>query len=99
MSGQSLTRVLVERERLRARIDTQRHDIDRYVAGLEGPAAVIDRLRQAGRFVRSHPRVMAAAVAGAFVLRTRSMLGLAVRAAGVWRLARRAQTLLRHIVY
>ena len=99
MSRQSLNRVLVGRERLRARIDAQRRDVDRYLAGLEGAAAFVDRVRQAGRFIRSHPGLVAAATAGAFALRTRSMLGLAVRTAGLWRLARRAQSLLRYVVH
>lgn len=97
MIGPPLNRVLAERERLRARIHSQRYDVDRYLAGLEGPARFIDRVRQAGRFVRSHPGLVAAAAAGIFALRSRTILGLVARGAGLWRLARGAQALLRYV--
>jgi hypothetical protein len=96
---QPLTRVLVERERLRARIDRQRRDVDRYVAGLAGPAAIIDRVRLAGRFVRRHPGILLSAVAVTVALRARSAAGMVASALGLWRLARRAQVWLRYVGY
>jgi hypothetical protein len=97
MIARPLNRVRAERERLRARIDSQRYDVERHFGGLEAPARFIDRVRQAGRFVRSHPGVVAAAAAGVFALRSRTILGLVARGAGLWRLARGAQALLRHV--
>ena len=94
-----LNRILTQRERLRARIQSQRQDVERYAGGLEAPARLIDRVRQAGRFLRSHPGLVAAAAAGMFALRSRTMLGLVARGAGLWRLARGAQALLRHVAH
>jgi hypothetical protein len=94
-----LTRVLIERERLRARIDRQRRDVDRYVAGLAGPAAIIDRVRSCGRFVGRHPAALLGVVAAGFALRARSAAGLLARGLGLWRLARRAQVWLRYVGY
>ena len=97
MIGRPLNRVLAERERLRARIDSQRYDVERHLAGLEGPARLIDRVRQAGRFVRSHPGLAVAAAGGIFALRSRAVLGLIARGAALWRLARGARALLRYV--
>ena len=96
---ESLARVLIERERLRARIDRQRRDVDRYVAGLAGPATIIDRVRLGACFVRRHPGVLLGAVAAGFALRARSAAGLIARGLGLWRLARRAQVWLRYVGY
>jgi hypothetical protein len=96
MIGRALNGVLTERERLRARIHAQRYDLERYASGLEAPARFIDRVRQAGRFLRAHPGLVAAAAAGIFALRSRTLLGLVARGASLWRLARGAQALLRH---
>ena len=94
-----LTRVLIERERLRARVDRQRRDVDRYVAGLAGPAAIVDRVLLCGRFVRRHPGALLSVVAMGFALRARSAAGLLARGLGLWRLARRAQVWLRYVGY
>ncbi|MGH8666233.1 MAG: YqjK family protein [Burkholderiales bacterium] len=99
MMARSLTRVLVERERLRGRIEGQRREVARYGEGLARPAAIIDRVIQAGRFLRAHPLVVAAAGVAVFALRGRTMLGLATRGFAVWRLARRARALLRSAGY
>jgi len=95
MTEHSLTRLLVQRERLRTRIDGQRQALAHYGCGLVSPAAIADRVVQAGRFVRTHPAVMLPAGIALIVLRGRTMLGLATRGFAVWRLARRAQALLR----
>jgi hypothetical protein len=99
MMERSLTRVLVQRERLRSRIEGQRQDVARYGQGLAAPAAIADRVVEAGRFVRAHPVVVLAAGIAIFVLRGRTMLGLATRGFAVWRLARRAQAFLRYSGY
>ncbi len=99
MMPQSLTQVLLERERLCARIAAQRGDVRRYASGLAGPAAVVDGVCGAVRYVRAHPQVLVAGLAVAFVLRARTMVGLAVRVLGIWRLARRAQALLSIVRY
>jgi hypothetical protein len=97
MMAQSLTRILLERERLCSRIAVQRGDVSRYVSGLAGPAAVIDGVRGAGRYVRRHPQILVAGVAAAFILRARTMFGLTARVFAIWRLARRAHALLRFV--
>ena len=99
MMHDSLTRVLVERERLRTRIEVQRADTERYLKGLAVPMALIDRVRLAARFVRAHPAVLAAAMGSVFALRARSMLSLFARGVGLWRLGVRARQLLRRFGY
>jgi hypothetical protein len=99
MMESALIRVLVERERLRGRIEGQRRDVARYGHGLAKTAAIADRVVEAGRFVRTHPLLVLTAAVPIFVLRGRTMLGLAARGFAVWRLARRAQALLRHAGY
>lgn len=94
-----LIRVLIERQGLRARIDRQRRDVERYVAGLAAPAAVVDRVRFCARFLLRHPGVVLGAVAAGFALRARSAAGLIARGLGLWRLARRAQAWLRDLGY
>lgn len=99
MMQRALTRVLVERERLRARVHAHRGDVAHYSHALQGPAATVDRVMHAGRFVRSHPALVLAAGVAFVAVRGRSMLGLATRGLALWRLARRAQMLLRHVGY
>ncbi|MCC7079784.1 MAG: hypothetical protein IT530_03865 [Burkholderiales bacterium] len=99
MMQTSLTRVLVERERLRGRIEGQRHDLARYARSVEKPAALIDRVLQAGRFLYAHPAVTLAAGAAVLVLRGRTLLGWATRGFAFWRLVRRVRTLLRYAGY
>ena len=95
----SLSRVLVERERLRARIEGQRAELGRHVDGLAVPFALIDRIGEAARFVRAHPGVIVAGFGAALALRARSVLGLLARVAGLWRLGVRARQLLRYAGY
>ena len=97
MTARSLTEVLVRRERLRAGIEDQRRQVTRYTAGLARPIAWLDRIAAAGRCVRSHPMLALAAVAAAAVLRGRALLRLSVRGFALWRLAQRAQSLLRYV--
>lgn len=96
MAG-SLSEVLVKRERLLASIAAQREGVRHAVGGLAGPIALIDRVAQAGRFLRAHPFAVGAAVAVLVAMRTRSLVGLLARGFGAWRLLRRIQSLLaRH---
>ena len=95
----SLTRVLVERERLCARVAAQRTDVGRHIGGLGVPIGMIDRSCAAARFVRAHPSVIVAGFGAALALRARSVLGLVARAAGLWRLGVRVRQLLRYVGY
>ena len=97
MMERSLAAVLVKRERLRARIEDQRRDVARYTSGLASPIAVVDGIVAAGRFLRTHPLAALATVAALVILRGRALLRIAVRSLALWRLARRAQSLLRYI--
>jgi hypothetical protein len=95
----SLTRVLVERERLLARTDQQRLAIANACSGLGKPAALIDSALGCGRFVRGHPAALAAIVGSIIVLRARSILGIVTRGIGMWRLLRRLRSTLRLLGY
>ena len=90
-----LTKVLVERERLLARCALERNAIAGAYRNLSAPAAVIDRVVEAGRFLRAHPLAIGGLVAGVVVLRARSVLGLAARSVGIWRMLRRLRTAAR----
>ncbi|MCC6531005.1 MAG: hypothetical protein IT531_00515 [Burkholderiales bacterium] len=93
----ALTKALVERERLLAQIAAQRSGIASAFAGLSRPAAIVDRVLDAGRFLRAHPAALGALVAAVFALRGRAMFGLAVRGLSLWRVVRRLRTLARLI--
>jgi hypothetical protein len=99
MNASRLTDVLLARERLLARIGNQRTEVAYYGTGLEKPLRLVDNMREVGRFLRAHPAVLAAAGGVAILLRGRALLGLGVRAYGIWRLAQRARVLLRHAGY
>jgi len=93
----ALTRILVERERLLARIGEQRRAVGAAVDGLATPIAVLDRALEAARYLRSHPLAVGIAVAAVVALRTRSLFGLAARGFGIWRLVRRVRLLARRL--
>ena len=99
MSASKRTEVLLARERLLAQIGSQRVAVARYATGLERPLRLVDSLREVAQFLRAHPVVLAAAGGIAVLLRGRALLGLGVRAYGVWRLAQRARIFLRHAGY
>lgn len=92
----TLTEALLKRERLLARIDQQRMGIQAASAGLARPAAVIDRMLDGARFLRSHPLVVASLALAVLALRARSLVGIAARGIGIWRLVRRVQRLTRY---
>lgn len=99
MMHDTLTRVLVERERLRARIDGQRGELERRMAGLAGPFAVIDRVRAGLRVLRSHPALVVAGLGAVLALRARSVLRLVARGATLWRLGVSARRIVRELGY
>ena len=95
----SLTRVLIERERLLARTDRQRLALGGAYSGLRKPAALIDRAVDCGRFMRSHPTALAAIAGSIIVLRARGLVGIVTRGIGMWRLVRRMRSTLRLLGY
>jgi len=90
----ALTMALVKRAELTARVGEQRRDLERSIAGLAVPIAVIDRALDASRFMRAHPVAVGGTVAMLAALRTRSVLRLLTRAFGAWRLLRKLQSVL-----
>ncbi len=88
-----LTKVLVERERIRARIERERSTVATHYRALERPAVYVDHVLEGVRFLRVHPLAVGGAVAAIAVLRTRSLVRLAIRGIGVWRSLRRLQRL------
>jgi hypothetical protein len=90
----ALNRTLLRRAELCARIAEQRRDVERSIAGLAGPIAVIDRAMDLGRFMRAHPVAVGGAVAVLVALRTRSIVRVVTRGFGAWRLLRKVQAML-----
>lgn len=99
MKASRLTEVLLARGRLLARSDAERLALAGHGAGLAPPLRLVDRALDAGRFLRAHPAVVIAAGALVVLLRGRTMLGLGVRAFGLWRLMQRARVMLGHAGY
>jgi hypothetical protein len=93
--SRTLTDVLVERERLLARCEQQRTAVADASRGLAPVTAMVDSITAAGRYLARHPVAVAGIVATAMVLRGRSLLGLAVRGIGLWRLAQRIRAVAR----
>lgn len=93
----ALTKVLLRRERLLARAARQRESVVLAFAGLAGPIALIDRMIGVGRVLRAHPAAVFALVAGVFVLRARTVVGMIGRGIGIWRLIRRVRGLIERL--
>ena len=93
----ALAKVLLERERLLARIARQRSDVEVAFAGLAGPVAAIDRAVEFGRFLRAHPLVAGGLVALIVVLSRRTLFGALTSGIGAWRLLRHVQVMLRRV--
>jgi len=91
----TLTEVLVARERLLVRNEQQRAVIHRACMGLAGPAAMIDRAADCGRYLRAHPAALAGLIGTLLLLRGRSVLSIATRGLAFWRLGRRVRSLMR----
>jgi hypothetical protein len=99
MSAARRTQVIVARELLLARIADQRGVVAQQAAGLAPVLRLVDRAGGAVGYVRRHPALAAVAGLALVVLRGRMLLGLGMRAFGIWRLVRRARGLLRHAGY
>ena len=78
------------RERLIARCAAQRDDIAGALRALRGPIAIADRICSAALYLRAHPALVIAAVAGLAVLGRRNLLSVATRGLAVWRVWRLA---------
>jgi hypothetical protein len=85
---EQLIAIARRKERLSARAQAQRRAIAASFQDLGRPIGVADRVLEAGRFLRAHPVLVAAAATALFVLRGRSLVGLAGRAFSAWRLWR-----------
>jgi len=83
-----LMEMALRKERLVERGAAQRAAIGRGFGELQGPIAVADRAVSLGRFVRTHPLLVAVAVAALVAMRGRGLLALAGRAYSIWRLWR-----------
>ena len=89
----ALTEVLLQRERLLNRVARQRDSVAIAVAGLQRPIALVDRIAGLGRALRAHPGVMAALVACVVVFRAKTVIGMAGRGIGLWRLFQSVRSL------
>jgi hypothetical protein len=85
----------MRKERLIARIETQREHLAAYAVHFEKPFAAVDKLLQAGRYVKERPWVAGVAVLAMLLLRRRNLLGLASRGWALWRSWRFASSWLR----
>lgn len=83
-----LIEIARRKERLIARSEAQRVAIGASFRQLERPISVIDRGLEIARFFRDRPLLLAAVVAVVVAFRRRSLLSLARRALGAWRLWR-----------
>ncbi len=90
----ALTKALLRRERILARIAQQRAGIELAFVGLAGPIALADRIVGAARALRAHPAVVAVLIAAIVVLRGRTLVSVMARGFGIWRLLRQAHALL-----
>jgi hypothetical protein len=97
MMDEPLTKVLLDRERLLARIEQQRSSIKVSLDGLSGPIGIIDQAMAAGRFLRTHPLAAGGLVALMVVLSRHTLFGTLTRGIGAWRLVRQVQHMLRRI--
>ena len=90
----ALTEVLLRRERILSRVAQQRDSVARAFVGLQRPIAVVDRLVTAGRVLRAHPAAVVALLACVFVLRARTLIGIAGRGIALWRTLRSLRALI-----
>ncbi len=89
----ALTRIRLQREQILARVGAQRAAVATSFAGLATPISLVDHALGAARYLRAHPVALAVLVAAVVALRTRSILGLAARGLGVWRLVRQVRAI------
>ena len=90
----ALTKALLQRERILARVALQRAGIAPALAGLSGPITLVDQVMAAGRVLRAHPAAVTLLVGAIVVLRVRTLAGLVARGYGLWQLLRRVRAML-----
>jgi hypothetical protein len=97
MMDEALTRVLLERERLLARIEQQRTGVATALRGLAGPIRAIDQVVAAGRFLRAHPLAAGAVVALLVIAGRRPLFGTLATSLGAWRLVGMLRLAMRRV--
>ena len=80
------------KERLVASVAAQRASLAARFRDLERPIAMVDRAVAATRFLREHPLLVGAVVAGVVAFRRRSLAGLITRGFAAWRFWRSLDT-------
>lgn len=86
--------ILARKRELVARCAEQRFELAQHVAGLAPAFAVGDRVVGVGRYLRSHPFLLAAAGVLLLARWPRAVLGLATRGFVLWKGAGAARRLL-----
>jgi hypothetical protein len=81
-----LMEIALRKDRLKMRADIQRQDMHELFREVDGPARIVDRGFEAVHFLRNHPALVAAGVAGLLALRRRSVLSIAGSLLSAWRL-------------
>ena len=76
------------KERLIASVAAQRASFAAAVRDVHGPIAVVDRAVTVVRFLRAHPVLVAALVAGVVAFRRRGVVALVTRGFAAWRIWR-----------
>ncbi|HYR05703.1 MAG TPA: YqjK-like family protein, partial [Gallionella sp.] len=79
-----ISAVMQRRSELLARIATQREQVAGIGARWQTPLALVDKGITIGRFLRSHP-VLVASMIALFVIRRRGVVGLARSGWSVWK--------------
>ena len=90
----ALTKTLLRRERILARVARERGDVELAFVGLSGPVAMADKFVEVGRMLRAHPASVAVLVAAIVALRGRTLFGVVMRGIGLWRLLRQIRSAL-----
>jgi len=82
--GKQMQAVMRRREALLAEVSSQREQLAELNTRLQPVVQVADQAVLAGRFLRSHP-VLVAGVAGLLVVRRKGLSGLVKTSWGLWR--------------
>ena len=99
MSIEQHVAIALRKERLLARIDTQRNQLATYGVHFEKPFAAADKAIEAGRYIKQRPWITAVAVAAVLLLGRRNLLRWAGKGWAIWRGWRLAQQWLQRIGY
>lgn len=81
-----LMEIAMRKERLMVLGDAQRKALHEGLQRLDGPAAIVDRGLGIVHFMREHPALVAAGVAGLMAFRRRGVLSIAGSLLSAWRL-------------